>query len=412
MGQWGNTELAPHCDRLDNPVMGFKVLRREASLHGKGQSQRWWIWETLCFGKWVGIDSNDCPASSWDEGTALAESPGPLCVRTKNKKPFPDVLPIGSYVSAFSPRAVEVLQAQSVEAQFFPMAVRRHDRDEQSWHFQVVNVTRTLACLDSRSDVWNSPDGILGVNRLVIDTAKIPLSKNGSCPQWFRLAEFPYLLLVSDALKHALVEAGLTGLCLIPTESYRGVRDYSKHCLDVPGAKVPQPEWRPAEAEPQIDMVTIKAFRGSGQAALRASIAKKSHRPKKGRAIEIQWPKDASSMHLGYQQLAGVDLSCAPEFPNLRDLSCGANLLTHIDLSPLVLCEQLQELSLKMNYFEQIDLTPLAHCGSLERVDLRSNPLSTIDASPLAGLTAFEELLVDDGVDVKGIDSRRVRHSG
>lgn len=367
----------------------------------------YWLWDE--WGerdKWAGIET-DASVSDWRQGVPFPSEPAPLLLKTTNKHRFPDVLRAGCGVPIVSPRLVAILDRHGADAGYHPVVVRSHAKDELIRSFRAANITRLVACLDrERAEIRLSGRGtILGVENFHLIADQIPRRDDGSPVAWFRLAEYHRHILVSDALKRDIEADGIAGVRFIVPEEY----DDSMFRSDIAYSRVPQPTWEPADPEPAIEMVKLRAYKGSGQAALSAAMAKRPYKPRKGRAVDIEVPRDAEQISLGYHQLAGVELDVCADMPNLRDISVGANLLVSVDLAPLTRCSRLEKLSLSGNRLTAIDLGPLAGLETLREVHLFGNAnLRAIDATALGACPRFESLVVDGNVPVDGIDAAKV----
>ena len=95
--------------------------------------------------------------------------------------------------------------------------------------------------------------------------------------------------------------------------------------------------------------------------------------------------------------------------PNLRSVSIGANLIGSVDLTPLAECKKLETFDASGNQLKLIDLAPLGWVKTLREVRLDRNPnLRSIDATPLRACAKLKSLVIDKGVEVTGIDAKKV----
>ena len=139
---------------------------------------------------------------------------------------------------------------------------------------------------------------------------------------------------------------------------------------------MPQPTWGNAKPEPVIEMVKLVGYKGSGSGALRAAMEGKAFQPKRGRAVEIEFPRgEEEGSTSAFRQLAKMaieedDLAVCTEMPNLRRVSIGGNLVIHVDLAPLAKCAKVHTVDLSRNHLSAVDLTPLAKLKALREVHL------------------------------------------
>jgi hypothetical protein len=84
--------------------------------------------------------------------------------------------------------------------------------------YSVVNVVRTIACLDFKQSTINysSDKRIVAVPKIVIASKAIPNDVH-----MFRIQEWPYVVIISNELATAIQSAGMTGVSLLECKTSR-----------------------------------------------------------------------------------------------------------------------------------------------------------------------------------------------
>jgi len=376
----------------------------------RAKTTRFWVWvEYLKYGKWGGVEVEHTESDSdWHRGKPFKKTPATIKLETQNAKKLSDVLPVNRCIPVVSPRVVEVLERHGADAQFYPTTLRSHSRNMRSQFYRAVNITRIISCLarkKSKFRTFSGSDDIGWLYQFELVDKAIPKRKDNSDPPWFRLGEVPRVILVSDALKRDLEAVGVAGVRFFAPPDHTD----AMFSDELPYTTVPQPTWGKAAPKPVIEMVTLLGYKGSGSGALRAAMAGTRFKPKKGRATELEVPRDSDDIHLAYHQLHAVDLTACTQMPNLTSVCIDANLIVAVDLAPLAECKKLETFDASSNQLKLIDLTPLGRVKTLREVRLDRNPsLHTIDATPLRGCTKLKSIVVDKDVVVTGIDKKKI----
>jgi hypothetical protein len=101
--------------------------------------------------------------------------------------------------------------------QYFPARLVEEKTGSVNKEYCFANIVGKYSAVDfSKSDLELYDDGdIRFIDKLVLD-----IDENQDLGHLFRLAEFPYLIIVSDALKEAIEKKGVTGMAVYNPEDY------------------------------------------------------------------------------------------------------------------------------------------------------------------------------------------------
>jgi len=107
------------------------------------------------------------------------------------------------------------------QMEFLPIKIINHRNKVASDSYYLLNIIGTVDCLDLEKSTYKQSamdaDEIFSIQNMVLLEDRIP--ENTSI---YRLHRMPTLFLVSEPLKNAVVEAGLTGIRFIPTDQFSG----------------------------------------------------------------------------------------------------------------------------------------------------------------------------------------------
>ena len=146
---------------------------------------RFWVWtEWLKHGRWSGVEVEPIE-SDWDTGKPFKKPPATIKLETTNAKKLSDVLPVHRHVPVVSPRVVEVLERHGAEAQFYPVTLRSHARNETTQFYRAANITRIISCLDRKKSsfrTFSGSDDIGWLEEFTLIDKAIPKRKDGSDP--------------------------------------------------------------------------------------------------------------------------------------------------------------------------------------------------------------------------------------
>lgn len=148
---------------------------------------------------------------SFDDGEELAlHITGTLTLSGLPRGNWTDHLSVGEIPGlVFSDRLCRLLRDMRLTSlQYFPLRIAGAPDSATGGDYWIANVVGVVDCVDrDASDLEYFKDGdIEFINSLVLDEASIPPGLD-----IFRLAGRPTLVVVSQALKDAILDAGMTG---------------------------------------------------------------------------------------------------------------------------------------------------------------------------------------------------------
>lgn len=156
----------------------------------------------------------------FDDGEAVPLPVEGTCTLTgRPRGNWTDHLGVGEVPGlVFSGRLCRLLQGMAIpNLQYFPLHIAGAPDGAMEDGYRIANVIGVVDCIDREaSDLEYFRDGdIEFINSLVLDEGRIPAGLD-----IFRLAGRPTLVVVSEALKEAIVGAGMTGFAFRRPEDY------------------------------------------------------------------------------------------------------------------------------------------------------------------------------------------------
>ena len=145
-------------------------------------------------------------------GKAIEQWDENICLYYEEEGELEDYLANPLHWPILSQRFVALLDRMGVsQIQYFPANIRNKITRTEITGYRIANVTELIPALDlekSEYEAWDAEAGrVRRLNKLVIVKSKV---RPGA--HIFRLAEYPFSLIISEELKVALLEEKITGV--------------------------------------------------------------------------------------------------------------------------------------------------------------------------------------------------------
>lgn len=164
--------------------------------------------------------------TDWITGKPLLKSPNCIRIKSDEEKPsrLTDLVLTSFNLQIFSPKLMQLLSDLNVKnVEYYPVELVNHETEEVIATYKIANILGSIECLDiPNSSCERFDDGeIMSVEQFQVDLKKLK-SVKGELSQLklFRLGEFPFIILVHEAVKIAMGKAGITGVKFVEPSKY------------------------------------------------------------------------------------------------------------------------------------------------------------------------------------------------
>lgn len=175
-----------------------------------------------------GVEPEGFDIDFWTSGKKLNQNPSSTIITMDEDRPteLTDLLLTSFNIQIFSPKLIQIFKDMGIEnIEYYPVIIINPETGDTNETYKAVRIIGEIACLDvANSECEYFTDGeLLDVTEFRLHEEKIkPTSEMTGTPFIFRLAEFPFIILVEESVKERLEKERITGVKFVAPIDYVG----------------------------------------------------------------------------------------------------------------------------------------------------------------------------------------------